>query len=122
MNRKDVSHDCAPLLVDGKPLEASSFSATEAKNEFGQILEMVNAGRAVVITKHDAPKAVMVSYDEFQALAGRGARQLNSLAAEFDEILARMQTPKARAGIKAAFAASPAQLGRAAVSATRKRN
>ena len=122
MNRKDISHNCAPLLVDGKPLEASSFSATDAKNEFGQMLEMVNAGRAVVITKHDTPKAVMVSYDEFKALSERGVRQLTSLKAEFDELLSSMQTPKARAGITAAFEASPTQLGHAAVSAMRRRS
>jgi len=121
MNRKDVSHNCAPLLVNGKPIESSSFTATDAKNEFGQMLEMVTAGRAVVITKHDTPKAVMISYDEFMALAERGKHQLNSLRAEFDELLSSMQTPEARAGIKAAFDASPTQLGRAAVSAMRRR-
>ncbi len=122
MKKWDVSHNFAPLLVDGKPLEASSFSATDAKNEFGRLLEMVNAGRAVVITKHDTPKAVMVSYDEFKALAERGAHQLNSLKEEFDELLSSMQTSKARAGINAAFNVSPTQLGRTAVSAMRKRS
>jgi len=43
------------------------------------------------------------------------------LSREFDALLARMQTPAARAGMKAAFQAYPKQLGRAAVAVARKR-
>jgi len=82
---------------------------------------MVIQGGVVVITKHDAPKAVLLSVDEFNALAHAPSHALDSLSGQFDALLARMQTPKARAGMKAAFAASPKQLGRAAVAAARKR-
>ena len=44
------------------------------------------------------------------------------LSAQLDDLLQRMQTPQARKGMKAAFNASPAELGRAAVgAAARKR-
>jgi hypothetical protein len=46
---------------------------------------------------------------------------LSDLTAEYDVLLARMQTPKAKKGMAAAFNASPAELGRAAVKAARKR-
>lgn len=46
--------------------------------------------------------------------------KLDSLSAEFDELLARMQSPGACAAMKAAFGASPKELGRAAVLAARK--
>jgi prevent-host-death family protein len=105
----------------GEPVEPASFSASLAKSEFGRVLEMVMQGGVVVITKHDAPKAVLVSVAEFNALAGSQERKLATLSAEFDALLVRMQTPKARAGMKAAFDASPRQLGRAAVEAVRKR-
>ena len=105
----------------GERVDASSFTATDAKNEFGRVLEMVIQGGVVVITKHDAPKAVLVSVDEFNALARATESKLDTLSSEFDALLARMQTPKARAGMKAAFDASPKQLGRAAVAAARKR-
>lgn len=98
-----------------------TVTATQAKNEFGSILEKVMQGSMVVITKHDAPKAVLISMDEFTALSRSTELQLNTLSAEFDAALARMQTPKARIKMKAAFGASPKQLGKAAVSATRKR-
>lgn len=44
-----------------------------------------------------------------------------SMNGEFDELLGRMQTPEARAGMRAAFGASPKQLGKAALAAEQKR-
>lgn len=105
----------------GERVEAAAFTATDAKKQFARVLELVLQGGAVVITKHDAPKAVLLSVDEFTALAGATEGTLDTLSAEFDALLARMQTPRARAGMKAAFAASPRELGKAAVAAARKR-
>jgi antitoxin Phd len=98
------------------------FTATEAKNEFGRVLEQVLQGGRVVITKHDAPKAVLISVDDFNRLSRTAETVLDTLSVEFDALLARMQTPKSRSAMKAAFAASPKQLGKAAVDAARKRD
>jgi len=103
------------------PSRASTVTATIAKKEFGGVLERVIRGEMVVITKHDAPKAVIISLDEFTALSTGATRELDALASDFDALLDRMQTPKARAGMKAAFAASPRELGKAAVASARKR-
>jgi prevent-host-death family protein len=100
---------------------AASISATDAKNEFGRLLEKVIQGGKVVITKHDAPKAVLISIDEFDALACANQAKLDTLSGEFDALLDRMQTPAALAGMQAAFTASPKQLGKAALAASRKR-
>jgi len=100
---------------------AARISATVAKNEFGRILESVIRGGTVVITRHDAPKAVLISVEEFDALSRANQAKLDTLSGEFDALLARMQTPAARAGMKAAFGASPRQLGKAAATAARKR-
>ena len=105
----------------GEPVEASSVTATDAKKQFGRVLEMVLRGGAVVITKHDAPKAILLSMDEFNALTRTTETKLDSLSADFDAMLARMQTPRARSGMQAAVGASPKALGRAAVTAARKR-
>ena len=105
----------------GERVDASSFSATDAKKEFGRLLEIVMQGGVVVITRHQAPKAVLLSVDEFNALAQATESKLDTLSGEFDALLARMQTPKARTGMKAAFDASPKRLGLAAVAAARKR-
>jgi prevent-host-death family protein len=98
-----------------------SFTATEAKNEFGRVLEKAMQGALVLITKHDAPKAVMLSMDEFNALSGSSERKIDALSAEFDSLLARMQGPAARKAMDAAFHASPSKLGQAALAAARKR-
>jgi prevent-host-death family protein len=105
----------------GSLTNAARVSASIAKNEFGRILDSVMRGGAVVITKHDAPKAVLISIDEFDALSRAGQVKLDTLSGEFDALLARMQTPAAHAGMQAAFDASPKQLGRAALASARKR-
>lgn len=122
---KGLSRSTAPDIWDrqGRGQERSaSYSATAAKNEFGRILEKAIRGQAVVITKHDKPKAVLISMDEFEALKHAPEHKLNALSEEFDALLARMQTPQARSGMKAAFSASPKQLGKAAVLAARRRD
>ena len=114
----------SPVTLDRrgpKPMEAVAISATDAKNEFGRILEMVIRGGKVMITKHDSPKAVLISMEEFNALSNAHRAELETLSDEFDKLLQRMQTPAARAGMKAAFHATPKELGRAAVAAARKR-
>lgn len=105
----------------GEHVDASSFSATDAKKEFGRVLEVAVQGGLAVITKHDAPKAVVLSIEEFNALAGANERKLDTLSEEFDTLLARMQTPDARTAMEVAFGASPKELGAAAVNAARKR-
>jgi prevent-host-death family protein len=96
-------------------------SASEAKSEFGRVLEMAMQGGAVVISKHDVPKAVLISVENFNALSGAAQTKLDTLSHEFDALLARMQTSEARRGMKAAFAASGKRLGKAAVAAARSR-
>jgi len=105
----------------GETLEPSSVTASEAKSEFGRVLELAMQGGAVVITRHGAPKAVLISVENFNALSGAAETKLDALTHEFDALLARMQTPKARRGMKTAFAASGKQLGKAAVAAARSR-
>ena len=105
----------------GVTLEPSSVSASEAKSEFGRVLDMAIQGGAVVITKHDAPRAVLISVENFNALTGAAEAKLDTLSRDFDVLLARMQTSKSRRGMKAAFAASGKRLGKAAVAAARSR-
>jgi len=103
------------------PSATPCISATEAKNEFGRVLERVIQGSVLFITKHGAAKAVLLPVQEYNALSRAHEVQLGNLATEFDDLLLRMQTAKARAGMKAAFHASPKQLGKAALAAARSR-
>jgi antitoxin Phd len=104
---------------DGKLVDVPVVAASRVKNEFGRVFEQAALGGAVVITKHDTPRAVLLSYAEFEALTKSATPSLNDLSERFDELLASMQTPKAKAGVAAAFDATPEELGAAAVKATR---
>lgn len=105
----------------GELVDVPTVAATRFKNEFGAIFEQAALGGAVAITKHDAPKAVLMSYSEFESLTRSRSPALGDLSLQFDELLEQMQTPKAKAGMAAAFDAPPAVLGRAAAKATAKR-
>ena len=100
-------------------LRYTTVAASDAKNQFGQVLESALRDGAVVITKHDTAKAVLISIEELEALAARS--QLDTLAREFDAKYARMQKPGFDKTLDRAFSASPAKLGAAAVKAARKR-
>ena len=104
-----------------QPRSQPSYTATEAKNEFGRVLEQAIRGATVVITKHDSPKAVLISMNQFNALNQAPQLKLNVLSEQFDALLSRMQTAEARSGMESAFHASPTQLGKAALAAARKR-
>jgi antitoxin Phd len=98
-----------------------TVTATEAQNEFGRVFERAVRDDVVVITRHNAPRAVLMSIDRYNALVGAEAAALDTLTDEFDALLTRMQSPSARAGMEAAFNASPRELGKAAVAAAKSR-
>jgi len=105
----------------GELVDIPTVAATRVKNEFGQILEQATHTGAVAITRHDTTKAVLLSVAEFESLVSARSRTLDVLGNEFDALVAGMQTQKSRQGMKAAFNASPAQLGRAAVKGARRK-
>lgn len=105
----------------GELVEVPSVSASDAKNAFGRILETVARVGIVTITRHDEPKAVLLSMDEYRTLAGASRSALETLATEFDTMLAGMQAPGARAKMQAAFDSPAHELGRAAVKGARRK-
>lgn len=105
----------------GELVDIPAIPATRFKNTLSAVLERTLRGGAVAITKHETPKAVLLSYDEFVALTKSRGDSLSDLGGQFDGLLARLQTPVARKGLAAAFDATPAQIGAAAVKAARPR-
>lgn len=101
----------------GDLVDLPAIPATRFKNTLSAVLERTLRGGAVAITKHETPKAVLLSYDEFVALTKSRDESLDDLGGQFDGLLARLQTPVARKGLAAAFNATPAQIGAAAVKA-----
>lgn len=96
--------------------------ATRAKSSFSQLLQDVERGARVVVTKHDSPSAVVVSYEDYQALQAQTERALDRMRARFGTLVAEMQTPAFERGVDALFSSSPDELGQAAVQAERSRD
>lgn len=107
-----------PAALSGTPL---LVTATDAKNEFGRLLDAAIRGRRVLITRHDTPRAVLLSKEDFDMLSGAPSVQLAALTAEFDALLDGLQTPKSTSALMMAFEAAPSEVGKAAVAATRRR-
>jgi prevent-host-death family protein len=103
----------------GEVVEVDTYSATEAKNSFGEILDRAIAEGIVAITRRNRPRAVVLSMEEYEAIAPRLDDPLDTLRSEFDALVKRMQSADAAAAGRALFDASPRQLGRAARSAAR---
>lgn len=105
----------------GELVEIPEVAATQAKNTFGDLLDRVAVSGAIAITRHDMPKAVLLSYEEFESLSSARSETLDALSTKFEGLLERMQSPAARKGMEAAFNATPEALGRAAAKATKRR-
>jgi prevent-host-death family protein len=102
----------------GDLVDLTIVAASEIKLRFGALLDSVVHGAPVAISKHDEPKAVLLSMDEFRALVALRQSSLDVMTSEFDELLESMQTKQAKTGIARAFASSPKQLGAAAAAVT----
>ena len=98
-----------------------TVTATEAKTRFGPLLEGAIQGRTVVITRHNMAKAVLLPMAEYAALTARRTLEIPELDAEFDALLASMQTPENRTAMRKAFNRSPKEMGRAAAAYHRQR-
>lgn len=101
----------------GEDITVPEFSATEAKNSFGKVLDTAISQGMAAITKRDRPTAVVLSLDAYQALLDAQQRPLEQLSHEFDAMLAHMQMPATQDGLMQAFMAPPLALGQAAVNA-----
>lgn len=96
--------------------EMPTISATELKNATADVFEQVASRRAVAITRHDKPRAVLLSVEQYESLTGeQNPDWLEKLHEEYRGLLDRMQGPDQRAAAERAFNATPEELGEAAV-------
>ena len=106
----------------GEETNLPAFNATEVKNAFGRVLDTTQRAGGVVVTKHDEPAAVLLAWEEFEALrVARASSPLRELTSEFDELMASLQTRRARKGLKRAFDMTPEEIGKAAAAAAARR-
>ena len=100
-------------------VDAPQFTASEAKHNFGQLLDTALRSGPVTITKQRKPTAVLISLDDYKALTQVEDRALAALAAEFDRRFDSMQAPGAAAAMQRAFDTPEEQLGAFAAASLR---
>lgn len=101
--------------------ELPTVTATELKNATADVFEQVAAKQAVAITRHEKPRAVLLSVEQYEALTGQRPDWLEQLHEEYRGMLDRMQGPEQRAAAERAFNATPQELGEAALWAAQKK-
>jgi prevent-host-death family protein len=102
--------------------EMPTITATELKNTTADVFEQVAARRAVAITRHDKPRAVLLSVEQYEALTGQqNPDWLEKLHEEYRGLLDRMQGPEQRAAAEKLFKATPEELGEAALWAAQQK-
>ena len=102
--------------------EMPTISATDLKNATADVFEQVAAKRAVAITRHEKPRAILLSVEQYEALTGQqNPDWLEKLHEEYRGLLDRMQGPEQRAAAERAFNATPEELGEAAVWAAQRK-
>ncbi|MDT8438109.1 MAG: type II toxin-antitoxin system prevent-host-death family antitoxin [Wenzhouxiangellaceae bacterium] len=98
------------------------ISATEFKKRFGKTLDDAAHGQPVRIIRHGRrdQRLVLLREDALAALQARVNSPLEALREQFDNMLARMQTPEARQAAASIGTVKPATLGEAAQRGTRR--
>ena len=95
------------------------MTATALKNSIADVFDQVAAGGAIAITRHDKPRAVMLSVEAYEALKTPPLPGLDAIQAEYHEMFRQMQEPAQRAGAEKAFNATREELGEAAFQAAK---
>lgn len=105
----------------GALAELAEVSSSILKNKFSEVARRATKG-PLAVTRHNRREFVILSAEQYEALQQSRRAPLASLSAEFDDLVARMNTPEARHAASALFAATPAALGKAALKVRATRN
>lgn len=104
-----------------KTVEAiASFTITEFKEQAREVIDLVAGHKAVAIMRHGTPEAVLIPVEDYVELVKLRRERLNLLTRRYDEMIARMGTAEAAAGVDELFDATPEELGRTAVLAAKR--
>ena len=103
------------MRTDDRSRSTRTFTATEAKHHFGQVIRHAQRKGPVFITKHNRTEAVVLSAEEYSALTELNPVDLHQLEDEFDALFDEMQTSAFSRGADKVFAMDSVQLGRSAL-------
>ena len=111
----------SPTTTVPRVQELPTITATELKNSTADVFEQVAAKQAIAITRHEKPRAILLSVEQYEALTGQRPEWLEKLHGEYRGMLERMQGPEQRAGAEKLFRATPEELGQAALWAAQQK-
>lgn len=100
--------------------ELPTVTATELKHSTADVLDQVSGGKAFTITRHEKPRAVLISIEQYKELTSKESTMLADLQMEYGSILDQMQSPEQKAAAIRAFNATPEEMGKAAVAVAMK--
>lgn len=103
----------------GEMVDAPQFTASEAKHNFGQLLDTALRAGPVAITKQRKPTAMLISLDDYKVLTQVEERTLAVLSVEFDRRFEMMQAPGAATAMQRAFDTPERRLGALAAASLR---
>ena len=98
--------------------DLTEITASDLKNKFSEIARLT-AREPVAVTRHNRREFVILTAGQYEEFQQSRRAPLETLAGEFDQLVARMNTPKARRATASLFAAGGKTLGKAAVKARR---
>ena len=89
-----------------------SIPASDLKNRFGEICQRAAKG-AVAITRHQRAEFVLLPIAQYEELQQARTAPLDALAAQFDALVTKMNTPAAKRGVKGRSKMNKAELEKA---------
>jgi len=107
-----------PAPIDPILGELRTFDASTVKNKFRDVAAQAAKG-AVAISRYGRPELVIMAAGEYVRLEKLRRTPLDALTGQFDELVAKMQTAKSRNAVQALFGSTSADLGKAALNASR---
>jgi antitoxin Phd len=96
--------------------DLSEVTASVLKNKFSEVARLASR-EPLAVSRHNRREFVILAAEQYEELQQSRRAPLENLTAEFDQIVAKMNTPKAKRATAALFSARSKALGKAAVNA-----
>ncbi len=96
----------------------ADISASDLKNKFSEVARLA-AREPLAVTRHNRREYVILTVGQYEQFQQSQRAPLENLTAEFDQLVARMNTRKAKRATAALFSASAKTLGQAALKTRR---
>ena len=112
LHADSVSRASSFASVDSLP----EVTASVLKNKFSDVARLASR-EPLAVTRHNRREFVILTAEQYEELQQSRRAALETLRAEFDQLVARMNTPKAKRAASSLFSATSAGLGKAALKA-----